>query len=761
MTERRGMMDVFIKKVSATDMRSFMKKPDQKGRGVWDAGRLLQLWVSIILLASQALYCSCAHAGDLDVKGVHPSTNHVENPSVAEGGFSRLRERLRASGGIPAKRVIAAGAKESGWLDELAKNGYGSGGDDAGDDAVEGEKATSSPSSDSTPTSSSSSSSRLVEWRITNLPLEEDTRSAGGWEGGVKRGGATLRNGDPADPDIGHYAGYFRLNRTHDTRLFYFFFPSRGDPSSDPVVLWLTGGPGCASEIALFYENGPFKLSSAAQVELSRAAGGDGGDGGDDEDAPRKTKVGNGTTTERMTAKLTWNEFGWDRVASMIYVDQPVNTGFSYSTDPRDVRHDEAGVSDDMYDFLQVFFDAHPDFANRDLFLTGESYGGHYLPALGTRIMRGNEGLKRAPVGDDGDYHDGRRDSHNDRNLVGQVDLVSGGGDDDDVRLQPLPLGHRHEIDGDDAAAAARAYLPEKPTRMTETSRRTMRRTSRREAEGQQRTSTPPPRGRVLNLKGIAIGNGLTQPDIQFPSLPDYALQNGLITEAEHKKIRKLCPACSLAARACGTTGRVSCLVANAICGRIFDNVLEKAGGSINYYDIRKKCDFPPLCYDFSPLERFLNDRSVQEALGVGDRSWQTCSGSVWSALQLDEMRNLELGVPKLLEAGIRFLVYAGEHDLICNWLGNSRWVARMDWAGREKYSKAPWVAMTMKGKEVGLSSAFEPLTFLKVHDSGHMVPMDQPAPALEMIRRWTRGVPLAGDGGDPGIKRGALVREE
>jgi hypothetical protein len=35
-------------------------------------------------------------------------------------------------------------------------------------------------------------------------------------------------------------------------------------------------------------------------------------------------------------------------------VDQPIGTGFSYSKDPRDIVHDEHGVSEDMYDFLLV-----------------------------------------------------------------------------------------------------------------------------------------------------------------------------------------------------------------------------------------------------------------------------------------------------------------------------------------------------------------------------------------------------------------------
>lgn len=57
--------------------------------------------------------------------------------------------------------------------------------------------------------------------------------------------------------------------------MFYLFFESRNS-KKDPVVIWLTGGPGCSSELAVFYENGPF------------------------------------TITDNMS--LEWNDFGWDKV---------------------------------------------------------------------------------------------------------------------------------------------------------------------------------------------------------------------------------------------------------------------------------------------------------------------------------------------------------------------------------------------------------------------------------------------------------------
>lgn len=84
---------------------------------------------------------------------------------------------------------------------------------------------------------------------------------------------------------------------------------------------------------------------------------------------------------------------------------------------------------------------------------------------------------------------------------------------------------------------------------------------------------------------------------------------------------------------------------------------------------MRKECD-GDLCYDFSNLEIYLNYSDVREALGVGNRKFLSCSPLVYEAMIVDWMKNLERGIPALLEDGIQMLVYAGEYDLIGNWLG-------------------------------------------------------------------------------------------
>ena len=54
-----------------------------------------------------------------------------------------------------------------------------------------------------------------------------------------------------------NYHGWVSIDETKKESIFYWWMPSRRSRDNDPVILWLTGGPGCSSELALFVENEP------------------------------------------------------------------------------------------------------------------------------------------------------------------------------------------------------------------------------------------------------------------------------------------------------------------------------------------------------------------------------------------------------------------------------------------------------------------------------------------------------------------------
>jgi carboxypeptidase C (cathepsin A) len=150
-------------------------------------------------------------------------------------------------------------------------------------------------------------------------------------------------------------AGYIKLPNKQDAQYFYWFFESRKAPATDPLVLWLSGGPGASSLMTLLSENGPCFINQ----DLTTAA----------------------------------NPNSWNAEANVVWLDQPTGVGYSFGS-PADADHDEKDVQDNIYWFLQGFIDNHPEFEGRRLFLAGESYAGHYVPAAAHKIYRENKQAK-------------------------------------------------------------------------------------------------------------------------------------------------------------------------------------------------------------------------------------------------------------------------------------------------------------------------------------------------------------------------------
>jgi len=138
-----------------------------------------------------------------------------------------------------------------------------------------------------------------------------------------------------------------------ERQFFYWLFePEEDDTSNKPLLVWLNGGPGCTSLMGLFIENGPFRFEKI-QDKWS----------------------------------LEQNPDSWHTLGYLLYIDQPVGTGLSYTTDEHYCTNDEE-VNEDLYAFLQNFLKVHKDVfltngkMNRKLWFSGESYAGHYIPSF-------------------------------------------------------------------------------------------------------------------------------------------------------------------------------------------------------------------------------------------------------------------------------------------------------------------------------------------------------------------------------------------
>ncbi|KAK6145157.1 hypothetical protein DH2020_021977 [Rehmannia glutinosa] len=137
-------------------------------------------------------------------------------------------------------------------------------------------------------------------------------------------------------------------------------FPSKhysGNPSKDPIVLWLNGGPGCSSFDGFVYEHGPFNF------EAGKSRG--------------------------SLPTLHLNPYSWSKVSSIIYLDSPAGVGFSYSRNESDYKTGDLKTASDSHIFLLKWFELYPEFLSNPFFISGESYAGIYVPTLAYEVAQG------------------------------------------------------------------------------------------------------------------------------------------------------------------------------------------------------------------------------------------------------------------------------------------------------------------------------------------------------------------------------------
>ncbi|CUM62457.1 uncharacterized protein PRCAT00000007001 [Priceomyces carsonii] len=400
--------------------------------------------------------------------------------------------------------------------------------------------------------------------------------------------------------DVLQYTGY--LDTDDDKKHFFFWFlESRNDPKNDPLILWLSGGPGCSSIRNLFFLNGPSKVKSNLTLER--------------------------------------NPYSWNNNASIIYLDQPVNTGFSYSD--IDVTTTVA-AGEDLYAFLELFFKLFPEYKDLKFHITGESYAGHYIPQDTYEILQ-----------------------HEDRSF---------------------------------------------------------------------------------NVSSIIIGNGWTDPLIQYKAFEPMACGQGgyeaVLNPFECASMSLAFPLCEELVQKCydDMDNDLKCFLASLFCDITQYFYLEVKGE--NLYDLSSPCNGSECYMEYEYIERYFGTSKVREALGIEVPIYYDCSPQVLTQVYLtgDNAKPFQQTVPPILDAGIPILLYSGDRDWICNWLGNDWWSRNLEWSGKQEFNDAETQSWYVDGEAAGTVRNYKHFTSLRFFNAGHQVPYNQPKNALDMLNKFING---------------------
>ncbi|OQR87199.1 serine carboxypeptidase-like 48-like [Achlya hypogyna] len=242
-------------------------------------------------------------------------------------------------------------------------------------------------------------------------------------------------------------------------------------------------------------------------------------------------------------------------------------------------------------------------------------------------------------------------------------------------------------------------------------------------------------------LKGVGIGNGLVSERAIADTIGTFAKAHGTASDIVKSRIIE----CEDAVDACQSVeyGGIQDCSRTGLCDTLVGDVIADAHTQKrNHYDLRAAChpDTFQLCYKFTPLYTFLNSATTMHRLGTEGRPWAPCNQDIFAHhMNADWFEESEYKVAYLLDHGLRVLIYAGDQDLICNWMAQDKWTQDMQWSNQTQFQTQPMRPLLMQGQAVGEQRSFGGLTMLRVYDAGHMVPFDQPQVALAMFQAFVQ----------------------
>ncbi|KAH9509419.1 hypothetical protein Btru_045849 [Bulinus truncatus] len=380
---------------------------------------------------------------------------------------------------------------------------------------------------------------------------------------------------------------------------------------------------------------------------------------------------------------LHQHPFAWNKLANMIYLEAPAGVGFSYSED-KNYTTDDNETTESNYLALQDFFRKFPEFSKNDFYITGESYGGFYVPTLVSRVL-------------------------------------------------------------DD------------PT---------------------------------INLKGFAVGNPLSDIDMNDNSMIYFAYYHGLLGQVKWNTLLNAC-----------CPGHPSSLSCNFTDGKNSSNCSKELKyvkylvwmSGLNAYNLYDDCHSPDHGQEFFPdqpkeknstnifglpvmilksnviegnekhksitvnslasdypcnngknIVKYLNTISVRKALHIDEDvdAWDICNDYVFSNYK-KQYKTMEPQYLKAVHRKLRILMYNGDVDMACNFLGDEWFVDSLGLSNPQERKMWHYKAADGSKQVAGFVKAFDYLTFVTIRGAGHQVPKEKPRQAYDMFRNFIQNKPF------------------
>ncbi|KAH6789227.1 serine carboxypeptidase-like 50 [Perilla frutescens var. frutescens] len=388
-------------------------------------------------------------------------------------------------------------------------------------------------------------------------------------------------------------SGYLTVSSTTGSAIFYTFYEAqnsynKASNSHTPIVIWLQGGPGCSSMLANFYELGPWLVKQ----DLS----------------------------------LGPNPGSWNTIFGLLFLDNPIGSGFSIAASPEEIPRNQHDVAKHLYIAIKNFIGLDSSFKTRPVYITGESYAGKYVPAIGYYILKKNPSL---------------------------------------------PVESR------------------------------------------------------VNLAGVAIGNGLTDPQFQVATHAVNAYNLGLINEKQKALLEEI------QSEAVDYVRQGNWSKATDARTRVL-NTLTNMTGLATLYDFTRL-----IPYQDDLVGEFLNNVEAKRALGANESLvFELCSDVVGEVLSADVMKSVRYMVDFLVK-NTRVLLYQGQCDLRDGVVSNLAWMKKMEWDAIDEFLDAERKVWKVEGKLAGYVQKWKSLSHVVVMNAGHLVPTDQPLNSQVMIQDW------------------------